>query len=506
MSVLFTALVVDSARLWMQHRQLQLVADIAAIESAKRIGCFPEVGDVTAAAQAAAARNGFIGNLGASPNVVELGTVTTVGGVRQFSAGGAPQAVHVVATRQVPASLIAGGFFGTQITLSAQAVAMSNPPIAKFTAGSFLLRLDTTTSPLLNALLGGLLGSSINLDLVSYKGLAATNITLLDLIKVRGDVGTVDGLLGLDLQVGDLLGLVVTAVDQKGLADVGVTLALHDLLNLALTSPLHLKLGDLLDISVPDKQAAANVNVDVLSLITAALFVANGNHAVGLDVGLLGIGLSLRVIEPPKLAIGPAAGPNGVACTVAKTAQIRLSLDTAGLAPLIDLALNVEAAQGAAELMTISDDGGASRVGIDAHPGVASVSLTNSAGSGPASLLAGLVTIGLNLPVAPANGQLLTYDVDRPTMAHLPQTQTVSSSLGASLFNALSQPNVVELTVLGLDLGGLISALANVLLAPILALVGFLLDPLLQLLGIELGGLDVQLQGIQLTVPNPLVI
>lgn len=490
----------------MQHRQLQLVADIAAIEASKRVGCFPDPGNVSGAAQAAAVRNGFVGNLTASPNAVELGAVATVGGVRQFTAGGSAQAVRVVATRKVPASLFAGGFFGTQVQLQAQAVAMASPPIASFTAGSFLARLDTTTSPLLNALLGGLLGSSVNLDLVSYKGIAATNITLLDLIKVQGNVGTVDGLLGLDLQVGDLLGLVVAAVDQKGLADVSASLALQELLRLSLNSPLHLKLGDLLNISVPDKQAAANVNIDVLSLLTTALFVANGKNAVGLDLGLLGIGVSLRVIEPPQLAIGPAAGPNGEACTTAKTAQIRLSLNTAGLAPLVDLGLNVEVAQGSANLMRISDNGDRTQVGIDAHPGVADVSLTNSAGTGPAEVLAGLVTVGLNLPIAPAHDQSLNYDVDRPAAKNLPQMQTVSSSLGESLFAALSAPNVIQLTVLGIDLGGVLSALANVLLAPILALVGFILDPLLQLLGLQLGGLDVSLQGVQITNPNPLVI
>ena len=52
--LLFTALAVDAGRLWMERRQLQSIADMAALEAAGTIGCAANLADVQAAAQAAA--------------------------------------------------------------------------------------------------------------------------------------------------------------------------------------------------------------------------------------------------------------------------------------------------------------------------------------------------------------------------------------------------------------------------------------------------------------------
>ena len=79
------ALAVDTGRLWMQQRKLQSIADIASMEAARFIGCNADTGNVLSAAQAAAARNGYSGQLSQNPNAVELGSVTTVSGIREFS-------------------------------------------------------------------------------------------------------------------------------------------------------------------------------------------------------------------------------------------------------------------------------------------------------------------------------------------------------------------------------------------------------------------------------------
>ena len=111
MAVLFTALVVDTGRLWMQHRHLQTVADIASIQAARGLGCGVVLADVVQAAQTAAVANGYTGNLANSPNIVDIVNVSTVSGIRQFTTGGT-EAVRVYATREVPASLVAGGLIG----------------------------------------------------------------------------------------------------------------------------------------------------------------------------------------------------------------------------------------------------------------------------------------------------------------------------------------------------------------------------------------------------------
>lgn len=518
LAVLFTALAVDAGRLWMQRRHLQTVADIASIQAAKQMGCSFTEADVLAAAQQAAESNGYTGQLSDSPNVVELGTVTTVGGVRQFTAGAGQQAVHVYATREVPSSLVAGGLFGGTVTLHAEAVSMANPPVAEFSAGSFLVALNSQDSALLNGLLGGLLGGNLNLGLVSYQGIANADVSLLDLIKAKADVGTVEELLDADVQVGELLGVIATALDQKGVVDADVVLAAQQIANIAVKDA-SVKLGDIISVVTPDKNAAANLGINVLSLITATAMIADKNHAITLPLGvnvpgILSINALVTVIEPPQLAIGPARATDGTMCTVARTAQIRadagVDLNVLGLAA-VDLRLGAQVAQGTAGLAAITDNDGTADVTIEASPGVAALSLTNNADTGPAkvSLLLGLVSaeIGLNLPIQNADAQELVYNIDRPVADSLPQTQSVSSSLGDSLENALGQPDAITVKLLGLDLGGILGGILNSVVSPLLGAIGkTLLDPLLKLLGIQLGGLDITIESISLGQPKPLVI
>src|SRR5688572_4286024 len=72
-AILFTALVVDSGRLWMQQRQLQSIADMAVIHASRHLGCNANLQNVIQMAQLAAVNNGFGGQLSANPNQVSLG-------------------------------------------------------------------------------------------------------------------------------------------------------------------------------------------------------------------------------------------------------------------------------------------------------------------------------------------------------------------------------------------------------------------------------------------------
>lgn len=518
LAVLFTALAVDSGRLWMQRRHLQQVADIASIEAARRMGCGYTEADVLAAAQQAAENNGYTGQLSQSPNVVELGAVGTVGGVRQFTAGAAEQAVRVYATREVPASLVAGGLFGGTVMLHAEAVSLADPPLAAFSAGSFLLSLNSEDSALLNGLLGGLLGGSLDLDLVSYQGIANARVSLLDLVRASADVGTVDELLDADMQVGELLQVIASAMDGSGLVDAEVVLAAQQIAAVAVKDA-SVRLGDVLAVTTPDKNAAGNVGINVLSLITAAAMVANGEHAITLPLGvnippILSVNAMVTVIEPPQLAIGPAAAADGTLCTVARTAQIRADagvlLDL--LLARVDLKLGLQVAQGSAGLREIRDNDSEAVVTIDAAPGVAALALTNNAGTGPARITAllgllPLADIGLDLPVAPGTPQELEYNLARPVADSLPQMQSVSSGLGDSLENTLASADALDIRVLGLDLGGVLDPVLSGIVSPLLGAIGrTLLDPLLKLLGIQLGGLDITVEDVQLHQAKPLVI
>lgn len=516
-ALLFTALVVDSGRLWMQQKKLQSIADMAAIHASRYLGCNANLQNVTQMAQLAAANNGFGGQLSANPNQVLLGRLDTVQGMRQFTADGSSEAVYVRATREVPSSLFAGGLIGSTLTLRAEAVSASDPAWAAFGIGSFTVTLNSEQSALLNGLLGGMLGSPLNLDVLTYRGIAGTKITLQDMLAVSGQVGTLQDLLDADMQVSELLTLFANAAGQDSAANVQAIAGMQTIADLAMNNA-PVKLGEVLAVTTPDANAAATVGLNALSLITTATMIANGQNAVNLPLAISlpaipTINAQVTIIEPPQLAIGPAAG-SGNLCTEARTAQIRTRVGVLLNIPLlarIDLALNVEVAQGSAGLRSMQQNDGVSEVEIEASPGIAALTLTNNAGTGPARISTLLnipiADIGLNLPVQPPSPQILEYSVAHPVEDHLPQTQSIASPVGSSLQNALGQPNAVNVTVLSVLNLGLVNNVVSTIVRPLLSEIGrVLLDPLLNLLGIRVGGMDVTLEDLQYRQAKPLVI
>ncbi|HSI27689.1 MAG: TadG family pilus assembly protein [Methylophilus sp.] len=517
LALLLTMLVVDSGRLWMQQKKLQSIADMAAIHTARHLGCNASQQGVAQIAQQAALNNGFDGQLSASPNQVLLGRLDTVQGIRQFTADGSAGAVYIRATKEVPSSMIAGGLVGGTVTLHAEAVSISDPTLATFSVGSFTTSLSSQQSVLLNGLLGGMLGGPLNLDALTYRGIAATTITLHDILAVSGQTGTVEQLLNTSMQVGELLDLVASAAAQNGVVDLQVLSGIQTIANMAVKN-VPLKLGDVLALATPDTKAAASVALNVLSIITTTAMIANGANAITLPLGinipsLSSINAQVTVTEPPQLAIGPACG-GGALGAVARTAQIRARVAVLVNIPLlarIDLALGVEVAQGSASLRSIQTSDGETEVQIEASPGIAALTLTNIAGTQPARISTllniPLADIGLNLPLQPSSPQTIEFSVTHPVKDHLPLAQTLASPLGSSLENALGRPNTLTVTVLSILNLGLINNVLSSIVSPLLSEIGrVLLDPLLNLLGIRLGGMDITLDDVQYRQAKPLAI
>ncbi|HZV99907.1 MAG TPA: TadG family pilus assembly protein, partial [Methylophilaceae bacterium] len=456
LSVIFTALAVDTGRLWMQQRKLQAIADIASMRAAQQLGCAPSIADALTAAQTAAVQNGYSGSLSAAPNTVELGSVNTVGGIRQFTTGGI-DAVRVIATQSVPASLVAGGLFSGQTVLSAQAVSLRDPPQAAFSAGSSVLSINPDDATLLNGLLGHLLGAPLSLDVASYQGLASAKVTLRDLARAHGAVNSINDLLATNMPLKDLLDLIAAAANASGTVDSATVTTLQQLAASA-NSNHGISLNQVLDISNPN--GSDEVGINVLSLINAAGMAANSQHVISLPIAVTLPGASanaaINILQPPKNNIGPAP------CTTVRTAQIQISI-TASVLSTVSLTLNVSTGQGEATLTSLSDDGTQAEAVIDALPGIASL-------NGTARVLS-INAIGINLPIQPGTAQQLNFTVPHPVAEHLPQTAPVSSPVGASLANALSQPNVLSIPALGLS-SGVVTPLITGTLSPLLGQIG----------------------------------
>lgn len=547
LAVLFAVLAIDSGRLMQEKKRLQSVADMAALDASSLGGNCGNgnLAEVVAEAQLSAARNNHALTDGGTLQVSMGDVVAGNDGIRAFTVGDptTAMAVEVTAGNTVPASLIAGGLFGDQINLQATAVA-ERTAIAGFSAGSGLLNLNTEAS-ILNALLGGVLGSTVNLDLVSYQGIAVTNVTLLNIIEAAAGVGTVDELLSANLSVGELLQVFAQAVSASNTASVDA-IAATELLANATVSDLSVNVGDILSVTTPDVEQAATVDVNLLDLLTTTILVANGQHAIELPLGVSLLGLHidtfLTVIEPPQIAIGPPGkNADGDWITQTHTAQIRLDTTvTGGLNLLlvsvdVDLDIGIEVASGDAWLDNIdcyNSTNPITTVTIGTQPGLATVALSGTEDpSDPATisvrLLLGLIKLadieaGLSLPLVDPNGGDLEYTVavsnETPSPGTdpclndlLPCTKRVDSSLGGSLENGLTQlfdELQLQITLAGLSLNivnDLVTGLVGPLIVQLSSALPALLDPLLRILGIQVGYLDVQLFVVDISRPKLLI-
>ncbi len=524
---------IDIGNLFYTQRALQRSADLAAMAAVQRL-------DLPNAAQQSVVQNGLTVD---GTNV----TLTVVPGVWDASAGTAPtyftaqaavdgntNAAQVTITKKVPYFFLVGNR-----QLQATAIA-KNTSIVSFSLGSGLASIN---NGLLNQLLGYLLHTNLNLDAVSYQGLATTNIRLADLAVALG-AGSMQQLLALSPNLGTFFNAVISVASQSGLAGVSVggagasnTLSFGNDLNLPInigdggaSSPGLLSVLAL----AGNEQAALDATVNVLDLLTTAAQIANSKSAVNVapvTLNLLNLGavtLSLKIIEPPVIAVGPPgqflSGPNaGQWKTQARTAQVRLGLDVnanlllAGLD--LPIGLQVAGAQAHAKSTSCTVPRTNSTATISAQPQPVSLCIAagaatavngamNCAAASPAPLvdlgpLLGAVTIKANVSPT-ANSNWSDETIAASQIGLNPQTDTSGNSpprvATQSVFGSILNSNLNQLQLNAtLPLVGTIPLgdAGKLVLAPVLAFVGLTLDtvltPLLEVLGIQLGYADIKL-------------
>lgn len=543
LATLFAALAVDTGRLLMEQRRMQTVADMAALDASSLAGHCGEgdLSQVQALAEASAARNN---HLIAADRTLQttLGRVDiSSGGLRQFTSTSADSAtaVQVIAAKTVPASFFAGGILGRSINLSASAVA-ERQGIAGFVAGSSLVGLSNQQTAILNALLGGMLGSPVNLNVLSYQGLAAVDITLAQLVEASTAIASTKELLSSNLSLNEWLTLYADAVNASDAVDVGLSAAMQSLVT-ANINDLTVMFSDIVAVTTDTPEAAAQASLNLFDLLMTTAFVANGNHfinlplAVNLPGNLLNVSTQLHLIDPPKMVIGPPGRDSeGQWRTYMETAQFNLTtlvqstvdLNVAGLVGAkaeIDLALQLDMAQGSAWLESLQCarvNNNQTTVTIGAQPGTAMLNLgraTNpSSVTGNIAVSAELLSLpipvadiglGLNLPLQNPSSTDLEYQVNLADPDDLPQTQHANTAPGLAISN-ISNAIELDVTLLGAIslplLDQLIAqALLNQVLTPLLSQVGATtIDPLLAVLGLEIGSMHVHLTTVEVDRPD----
>jgi uncharacterized membrane protein len=369
MALVFLLVVVDSGRLYLEKRDLQRVADMAALEASTRSGDCAAGNTATVYATASANRNGFTLP---DPNrnlLVACGALTLdANNLRVFGADPSQsEAIRVIASHWVQQSFAGGlgALFGgapraATINLTASAVAALPPPLASLTLRSTTLSVDTSKSATLNALFGGLLGGNLNINVAGWNGLVNTDISLLgylDRLKVDLNLSAAgyDQVLGNTIAVSQLIQTAVNVLDPGGTLGATATIASLQALKVA-AGATTVVLGNVLHVETGSTVTALGTNLKVFDLIEAIVQLANKKNGLVATVpinlaGLAQITARIQILEPPQLsAIGnpknAALAPLGPNRIFVKTAQVRtlLSIDLpilSAIQPLLEAAADL---------------------------------------------------------------------------------------------------------------------------------------------------------------------
>jgi len=556
-ALLLTAFAVDEGSLFTERREAQALADLAAIAAAANIG------KAEAAALATLKANGMAAlTLRGSGDPLDVtggkvsvkvvrgryitGPGTSAG--QRFSATADPPFNAVEVSMHKTGTLFFGGAFMDPPVIGVKAVAAATPQAA-FSIGSRLADVDTKESPLLNSLLGGLLGMSISLQAMDYKALLNTDIEVLaflDVLATRLNLtaASYSDVLATQATVGQIAAAMAHVPGLDSTSRLALeTLAANASATAAIPLTKLVDLGNVGKLALGQKPPGLVVAAGALDMLMAAAVMANGSRQIDLGTGialppLANMQLKVAVGEPPQSSPWFRVGQQGALVRTAQT-RIKLTADVAignsnpvaGLnLASVSLPINVELAYGEAEITDISCPTGrpeSRKVTIAARPGIASLKLarndsanfgdfTRPQSFGDAQIAKAAVELKLlgitvlKLPLVEVSGrsevdigntakQTLVFN-DADIAAKKIKTVTTSDytqSLTTSLLDRLD----LHVSAVGLPLNFLDDVL-NLVKPPVIAVlrtatapVDKLLYNLLKTLGIGLGQADVRVTG-----------
>ena len=474
LAIIASALAVDLGRIAQERRSDQRVADLAALDAAR------DLANTDARAQASADRNNFPWS---KPGYSISTAVGSLDANRVFQAGVGSSAVEVTVKSPLKNAFVAGSR-----TITTRAVATVENQ-GEFSIGSSLANLDPSKS-VLNQLVGQWIQASGPVNVVSYDGLASTNVTLgalqQQLLAAGLDVGSVDKLLNTNLTMRQIL---QASANALGPGDPSVAADLNGLA-MATNSLGTIKLGDLITVAQGSDEAALASSVNVFRLVTGSASVANGTNTVNvpsMNVTIPGVGsvaVSLKVTELPKTYIGPVSSPRPHAQTsqVEMTVTPNIDLNVGGVAHVTGaFPISITAAKAIGNLTAVNC-GASSGITVEATTGAA----TETAGAtlNVSTLLLPTVPV-LNLALTSNAGSSgptpLTFDY--PDGFNAPGQRVGSTTAGLGSLLTGSSGNPIVNTVLSQVLTALKPALD--------AVDSQVVRPVLKAAGADVGTADV---------------
>lgn len=489
-------------------RQAQAIADTAALDVVQNIG--------TADSQSTnAAVQSYLNNLVAgvdTDNGSDAGLTVTPGwwlnGVFSaqtastgcagtvFSTTPPPcNAVQVSATQAVPQPFWGG--FTTLTGHSGQSTIAAWTPDAGFSIGSYLATITPQQQGVLNVLLGAL-GTSANVTILGYQGLANTYVTVSQLITASGGLLTDSNVMTASLPAQTWQTIWTDAVDnqvaqtnctsspllcntQTALSGLGFGTSLNTYAQLC--QMVSINGSTCSGGTLPTSALSADLNA--LQTLTTEAELANGTSAlnVGSALTLPGVSaasLTLNLVQPPQLAFGPVGSstsaaqcpaPTGQTSTCATTAQVsadlQLTISVLGAPEVLDIPLS--AATGTATLSQVNCTNNVMQ-SVKINVGTTAATTANQGSNG-------LSLAGVNIGTLTINGvsnKAGTYTVVPPT------STTVSGGTNPRNFGTTAP----TLSVPGLSTLSPVYTLITSQLQPVLG-------PVLQAAGASVGGAQV---------------
>ncbi|UJW74011.1 pilus assembly protein TadG-related protein [Rhizobium sp. SL42] len=397
------ALGVDYGSLTLQQRELQQAADLAAIAAAANLSdpekATLEYFQMNGLDIPVATAKGLLtdqGLIAYDPNETP-GVVATVTPGRYTADPAISVAARFVRTRSYAdaarveihgkGQLFFANAFTEPPTLGAVGTAAANK-VAAFSIGS---RLASLHDGILNAVLSGLIGTTVDLDLMDYRALLDCQVNALGILDALAiNLGltalTYDELLQTEISYGSLLRAILAT---PGL-DARSKAAIEALVRTASKTRLTLHLTEIIGLEPLAENLVGSSNymaldVGVFDILTAAASAANEQSQIDLDLGakvpgLASAKLSLAIGEPAIVSPKAAIGAPG---TIIRTAQTRLALEISseGLLALAGVKVKVpfylEVAHAEARLANIRCQGVGKEgnVQVEAVPGIVELAL-----------------------------------------------------------------------------------------------------------------------------------
>ena len=281
-------------------REVQKAADLAALSAVQVLGT-GAAADCSRARRRACRRRWPICRISWTPfrgrrdRGLQPWDPTPVGGMPLFdpASGQLPNAMRACIGKTL-GNVIPSAFVGGDTVVSVQAVATSTQPVAAFTVGSRLLRLEKGGLP--SKILASVGATPQQLDVLDAAGLATVNITPSGLLDALGLPLSVATGVARPLQLaavsnptlGQLLNATLTVINKAGTAAADITLLNNAIKTVLQVMPLNLPVklfgdGGVLDLQVGGSVTSAlQANVNALNILQTALVIANGQNLIDL--------------------------------------------------------------------------------------------------------------------------------------------------------------------------------------------------------------------------------